>query len=68
MRFGEKLKKIREDKGWEREELARLTGLSVDAIKSYELGYRKNPYPVIKFALASALKVKPSQLDDDREE
>lgn len=68
MTFGEKLRKRREGIGYTREELGRLTSLSVPAIAAYELGERKNPLPVAKFALASALKCKPSDLDDDREE
>lgn len=68
MTFGEKLRKRREGIGYTRGELATLTNLSVSAITAYELGERKNPMPVAKFVLASALKCKPSDLDDDREE
>lgn len=49
-------------------ELARLTSLSESAIKLYECGERKNPLPVAKMALAVAFRVKPSDLDDDKED
>ena len=68
MTFGKKLRKLREERGYTREELGKLTSLSVPTITAYELGERKNPLPVAKFALASALRCKPSDLDDDREE
>lgn len=68
MTFGEKLRKYREERGWEREDLEAISKVSAKTIKAYELGYRKKPYPAFKMALASALKVKPSQLDDDKEE
>ena len=68
MTFGQKVRKLRTDKDLTIAELSKLTGLSESAIKLYELGERRNPLPVAKMALASALHVKPSQLDDDREE
>lgn len=68
MTFGQKVRKYRLEKNWEIEDLAKITGLSESAIKLYEYGIRKNPLPVAKMALASAFKIKPSQLDDDREE
>lgn len=68
MTFGEKVRKYRTERGWTMAELARFTSLSESAIKLYECGERKNPLPVAKMALAVAFKVKPSDLDDDREE
>ena len=67
MTFGEKVRMYREQRGLTGEELGRLTGLTQQAISAYENGVSKNPLPVAKMALASALRVKPSQLDDDKE-
>ncbi len=64
MTFGEKVKMYRTQKGWTLEELSKLTGLSVQAISAYETG-KNRPLPVSKMAIASALHVKPSALDDD---
>lgn len=68
MTFGQKLRTFRIEKGMTVAELAKFTGLSESAIKMYESGERKTPLPVAKMALASALRCKPSDLDDDREE
>lgn len=66
--FGQKVRFYRTKRGLSISELSKLTGLSESAIKLYECGERKHPIPVAKMALASAFKVKPSELDDDREE
>lgn len=68
MTFGEKVRTLRKKRGLTAEELGRLTGLTQQAISAYENEVSKKPLPVAKLALASALKVKPSELDDDREE
>ncbi len=68
MTFGQKVRKYRLERKLDVSDLAKITGLSESAIKLYEYGYRKKPLPVAKMALASAFKVKPSELDDDREE
>jgi transcriptional regulator with XRE-family HTH domain len=68
MTFGQKVRKYRLERKLDVSDLAKITGLSESAIKLYEYGIRKNPLPVAKMALASAFKVKPSELDDDREE
>lgn len=68
MTFGQKVRKYRLERHWDITDLAKITGLSESAIKLYEYGIRKNPLPVAKMALASAFKVKPSQLDDDHKE
>lgn len=66
--FGQKVRFYRIKRGLSITELSKLTGLSESAIKLYECGERKHPIPVAKMALASAFKVKPSELDGDREE
>ena len=65
MKFGDKVRKYRLENGWEIEDLARKTGLSVSAIKLYEYGKRRNPLNVAKTALAAAFQIPPSMLDDD---
>lgn len=67
MTFGKKLRKIREDKGLTVTELAEKAHLSQPTVSQYENGDR-NPHPNMKMALALALGVKPSALDDDRED
>lgn len=68
MTFGEKVHKLRTERGLTMDELSRMTGIAQQTISSYETGWRGNPRPVNKFALARAFHVKPSELDDDREE
>jgi len=68
MTFGQKVRKYRLERKLDVSDLAKITGLSESAIRLYEYGHRKHPLPVAKMALASAFKVKPSMLDDDREE
>lgn len=67
MTFGEKLKRFRTDKGLTQAELAKMANLSQPQICDYERG-NDGIHPNNKIALALALGVKPSQLDDDREE
>lgn len=52
MKFGEKLKVLRQEKGWIQQELADAVGLSVRTIKNYELGdsYPKKREVYKKFA------------------
>ena len=68
MKFGDKVRKYRLENKWSVEDLARITGLSVSAIKMYEYGLRTKPLSVAKMALAGAFKVHPSMLEDDKEE
>lgn len=68
MKFGEKLRMYRTQRGLTMDELAELTGLSQQAISMYETGNRKSPLPVAKKSLARALKIKPELLDDDKED
>lgn len=68
MTFGQKVRKFREERGLTVTELAELSHLAQPTISQFESGVRKNPYPNTKIAIAMALRVKPSDLDDDREE
>ena len=40
MTFGENLKQLRQIKGWNQQELAKLLGLKISSISSYEIGDR----------------------------
>ena len=68
MTFGQKLRTFREDKGLTVTELAEMAHLAQPTVSQYENGDRTRPHPNTKIALAMALGVKPSQLDDDMEE
>lgn len=68
MTFGQKVRKLREERGMTVTELADLAHISQPTVSQYESGVRNNPYPNTKIAIAMALRVKPSDLDDDREE
>ncbi len=54
MRFCEKLKKIREEKGMTQVELAKMVGISQGAIGQYELNI-KQPSITVAGAIAHAL-------------
>lgn len=67
MTFGQKVRKFREERGLTVTELAELSHLAQPTVSQFESGARKNPYPNTKIAIAMALGVNPSELDDDRE-
>ena len=53
----ENLKKIREEKGFSKMQLAKKSGISRKTIKDIELGYGKNPRLETMEALARTLEV-----------
>ncbi|GBD34191.1 HTH-type transcriptional regulator SutR [bacterium HR34] len=55
------LKKLRQQKGWSQEKLAREAGISYQTLIKIERGYIKNPKLETLIKLAKALKV---SLDD----
>jgi transcriptional regulator with XRE-family HTH domain len=55
---------LREALGWSRETLAGRSGLSFNAVYSYETG-RRYPQVAGLFALASAFGIEPHDLIDD---
>ena len=67
MTFAEKVRKYRTERGLSQAELAKLANLSQAQICDYENGKSKI-HPNSKIVLAMALNVKPSDLDNDREE
>ena len=66
MTFGEKLRKIRQDRGLTQAELAEMSNLSQPQICDYENG-KSSAHPNNKIVLSMALGVKPSELNDDLE-
>lgn len=66
MTFAEKLRTYRAERGLTQQELAKLSNLSQPTICDYENG-KVGAHPNNKIALALALHVKPSALDDDPE-
>ena len=67
MTFGEKVRKYRTDRGLTQVELAEMANLSQVQISDYENG-KSGAHPNNKIVLAMALNIKPSDLDDDKEE
>ena len=68
MKFGEKLRKFRLDKGLEQSELAKAAGIHVNTISNYESGktYPKNRATYT--TLATILGVDPSELHNEDDE
>jgi len=66
MRFGEKLRQLREEKGLTRQQLADLCGpgVSLRAITQWELGEREPLWTAVQ-TLARALGVECQDLKDD---
>ncbi len=62
---GRRLRELREDKGWNREQLARASGLSYSAVAKYERDSgpnERNPRPGAFKALCDALGCDPAEL------
>ena len=64
MTIGERIKAIRTQKGISQKQLAELTGLSVNAIQSYEYGKYAPKSATIR-KIANALGVASSDIDDE---
>ena len=60
-RFGERLRRLREEAGLTQEELAAKAGMTAKGVSALERGERKRPYPHTVRSLADALG-----LDDER--
>lgn len=56
------LKKLRQQKGWSQEKLAKEAGISYQTLIKIERGYIKNPKLGTLIKLASALKVSVDDL------
>lgn len=61
MKFNERLKKIREDKGLTQEQLAKQSGISARMIQKYEYGVSRPRYDAAE-KLAQALEIPISEL------
>jgi len=64
--IGERLHRLRSERGITQEALAALAGLSVDLVKKLEQGRRQAARPTTLAALANALDVPMSELTDKR--
>ena len=66
MKFGQKLKILREEQGLTQDDLAKMVGVSSKTISRYESGESNPRYPRIYDDLAKALKIdKPELLSDE---
>ncbi len=63
MTFGEKLKELRESKGWTKKQLAELSGISQQAIVHWEQGDRVPGLDAV-FALCDAFGVRLAEFED----
>lgn len=64
MKFADKVRYLREQKGLTQEELAKLSNISQAAVTHYEKGVRK-PSTNTMIQLAKVLSVDPKELTDD---
>jgi len=60
--FGQRVKKLREQRGWTQQELAGRAGLTNDTISNYERGRRTDPPVSVVWAVASAFGVSVEEL------
>ena len=65
MIIGEKIKRLRKEKGWTQEQLGELVGVKKAAINKYEVGNVKNLKRSTIAGLAKAFGVSPVWLMDD---
>jgi predicted ATPase/DNA-binding XRE family transcriptional regulator len=63
-RFGSRLKALRQAAGFTQEELATISGLSVNAVSALERGDRRQPHVETLRALAAALDLSGAARDD----
>ena len=67
--FGQRVKKLRDERGWTQQELADRAGLTNDTISNYERGKRGALPPLRTVqAIARAFEVPLSDLLDDEQE
>ena len=62
MKFGQKLKILREEQGLTQEDLAKMVGVSSKTISRYESGESNPRYPKIYDGLAQALEIDKHEL------
>lgn len=65
MSFGQRVKALREERGWTQAELARRAGLTHETISNYERDSRVRPPLFTVQAIARALEVPLADLLDD---
>lgn len=64
MRVGEKIQRIRKERGYTAEQLAEILGISAVSLRKYEYGERTPKDPMIA-EIARCLEVNPSSLKSD---
>lgn len=64
MRIGEKIQRIRKERGYTAEQLAEMLGISAVSLRKYEYGERTPKDPMID-EIARRLEVNPSSLKSD---
>ena len=67
MKFGQKLKILREEQGLTQDDLAKMVGMSSKTISRYESGESNPRYPRIYDDLAKALKIDKLELLSDED-
>ncbi len=67
MKFGQRLKILREDQGLTQEDLAKMVGVSSKTISRYESGESNPRYPKIYDDLAQALEINKHELLSDED-
>lgn len=67
MKFGQKLKILREEQGLTQDDLAKMVGVSSKTISRYESGESNPRYPRIYDDLAKALKIDKLELLSDED-
>ena len=63
--FGQRVKKLRDERGWTQQELADRAGLTKDTISNHETGKRRDPPLSAVRALATAFGVPVTELLDE---
>ena len=64
MKIGEKIQRIRKERGYTADQLAEMLGISTVSLRKYEYGERTPKEPMIT-EIASCLEVNPSSLKSD---
>jgi transcriptional regulator with XRE-family HTH domain len=67
MKFGQRLKILREEQGMTQEDLAKMVGVSSKTISRYESGESNPRYPKIYDSLAQALEIDKHELLSDED-
>jgi transcriptional regulator with XRE-family HTH domain len=64
--FGGLIRRLRDERGWTQERLAREAGITITCLSNLERGATKDPNAETISGLASAFGLQPSELDSRR--